>query len=89
MIPILAVIPLLGTTANVDLAATGFDLIGPLEAVGVIVLIVVGGCYALRPDFGDVFGRLGRGLVSLGADWVRIDHYHHNQRACEQALECY
>ncbi len=49
VIPMLAVIPLLGTTATVDMAATGFDWIGLLEAVGVIVLIVVGGRYALRP----------------------------------------
>jgi glutathione-regulated potassium-efflux system ancillary protein KefC len=49
VIPMLAVIPLLGTTATLDMAATGFDWIGLLEAVGVIVLIVVGGRYALRP----------------------------------------
>ena len=48
VIPMLAVIPLLGTSA-VDAATTGFDWAGLLEAVGVIVLIVVGGRYALRP----------------------------------------
>ena len=49
VIPMLAVIPLLGTSVTADMAATGFDWVGLLEAVGVIVLIVVGGRYALRP----------------------------------------
>ena len=49
VIPMLAVIPLLGTSATADLATTGFDWVGLLEAVGVIVLIIVGGRYALRP----------------------------------------
>ena len=48
VIPMLAVIPLLGTSA-VDDATTGFDWAGLLEAVGVIILIVVGGRFALRP----------------------------------------
>jgi len=48
VIPMLAVIPLLGASA-VDAATTGFDWAGLLEAVGVIVLIVVGGRFALRP----------------------------------------
>jgi glutathione-regulated potassium-efflux system ancillary protein KefC len=48
VIPMLAVIPLLGTSA-VNTATTGFDWAGLLEAVGVIVLIVVGGRFALRP----------------------------------------
>ena len=48
VIPMLAVIPLLGASA-VDATTTGFDWAGLLEAVGVIVLIVVGGRFALRP----------------------------------------
>ncbi len=48
VIPMLAVIPLLGASA-VDVATTGFDWVALLEALGVIVLIVVGGRFALRP----------------------------------------
>ena len=49
VIPMLAVIPLLGVSATADMAASGFDWLGLLEAVGVIALIVVGGRFALRP----------------------------------------
>ena len=47
VIPMLAVIPLLSTSA-VD-AATGFDWLALLRALGVIVIIVAGGRYVLRP----------------------------------------
>jgi glutathione-regulated potassium-efflux system ancillary protein KefC len=47
VIPMLAVIPLLSTSA-VD-AATGFDWLALLRALGVIVIIIAGGRYVLRP----------------------------------------
>jgi glutathione-regulated potassium-efflux system ancillary protein KefC len=48
VIPMLAVIPLLGTNVT-ETTATGFDWIALLQAVGVILLIVVGGHFVLRP----------------------------------------
>jgi glutathione-regulated potassium-efflux system ancillary protein KefC len=48
VIPMLAVIPLLGTNIT-ETTATGFDWIALLQAVGVILLIVVGGHFVLRP----------------------------------------
>ena len=48
VIPMLAVIPLLGINAT-EATATGFDWIALLQAVGVILLIVVGGHFVLRP----------------------------------------
>jgi len=48
VIPMLAVIPLLGV-ASVDEANSGFDWLALLQAIGVIALIVVGGRFALRP----------------------------------------
>ena len=48
VIPMLAVIPLLGIS-GVDAVTTGFDWVALLEALGVIVLIIVGGRFALRP----------------------------------------
>jgi len=48
VIPMLAVIPLMGVDAA-DTAANGFDWMALLQALGVIVLIVVGGHYLIRP----------------------------------------
>jgi len=48
VIPMLAVIPLLGVSAA-DEAGNQFDWLALLQAVGVIVLIIVGGRFALRP----------------------------------------
>jgi len=48
VIPMLAVIPLLGVS-TADEASSGFDWLALLQAIGVIVLIIVGGRYALRP----------------------------------------
>ena len=48
VIPMLAVIPLLGVSAA-DEAGGQFDWLALLQAVGVIVLIIVGGRFALRP----------------------------------------
>ena len=48
VIPMLAVIPLLGTSITGD-AASGFDWTVLLQAIGVILLIVVGGRFLLRP----------------------------------------
>ena len=48
VIPMLAVIPLLGVGAA-DEAGGQFDWLALLQAVGVIVLIIVGGHFALRP----------------------------------------
>lgn len=48
VIPMLAVIPLLGTSMTGD-ATGGFDWVVLLQAIGVILLIVVGGYYVLRP----------------------------------------
>ena len=48
VIPMLAVIPLLGAS-TVDAAGSGFDWLALLQAIAVIVLIIVGGRFALRP----------------------------------------
>ncbi|MBT8129497.1 MAG: glutathione-regulated potassium-efflux system protein KefC [Gammaproteobacteria bacterium] len=48
VIPMLAVIPLLGVSSAVE-AGSGFDWLALFEAIGVILLIVVGGRFALRP----------------------------------------
>ena len=48
VIPMLAVIPLLGVSAA-DETGNQFDWLALLQAVGVIVLIIVGGRFALRP----------------------------------------
>ncbi len=48
VIPMLAVIPLLGVS-TADEASSGFDWLALLQAIGVIVLIIVGGRFALRP----------------------------------------
>lgn len=48
VIPMLAVIPLLGTGAT-ELTMDGFDWMALLLALGVILLIVVGGHFVLRP----------------------------------------
>jgi glutathione-regulated potassium-efflux system ancillary protein KefC len=48
VIPMLAVIPLMGVDAA-DTAANGFDWMALLQALGVIILIVVGGHYLIRP----------------------------------------
>ena len=48
VIPMLAVIPLLGVSSAVE-ADSGFDWLALFEAIGVILLIVVGGRFALRP----------------------------------------
>ena len=48
VIPMLAVIPLLGVSSAVE-ANSGFDWLALFEAIGVILLIVVGGRFALRP----------------------------------------
>ena len=48
VIPMLAVIPLLGVSAANE-AGSQFDWLALLQAVGVIVLIIVGGRFALRP----------------------------------------
>ena len=48
VIPMLAVIPLLGVSSAVD-ADSGFDWLALVQAIGVILLIVVGGRFALRP----------------------------------------
>ena len=46
-IPLIAMVPLLATTGPVH----GFDLVGVLRTLGVIVAVVVGGRYLLRPVF--------------------------------------
>jgi glutathione-regulated potassium-efflux system protein KefB len=46
-IPLIAVVPLLAASST----RHGFDLIGTLRTVGVIVAVVVGGRYLLRPVF--------------------------------------
>lgn len=46
-IPLIAAVPLLASSS----AATGLDLFGVLRTVGVIVAVVVGGRYLLRPVF--------------------------------------
>jgi glutathione-regulated potassium-efflux system ancillary protein KefC len=48
VIPMLALIPLMGVGAA-ELAERSFDWVALLQALGVIVLIVVGGHYVLRP----------------------------------------
>lgn len=48
VIPMLAVIPLLGTAAT-EATTDSFDWIALLQAVGVILLIVVGGRFVIRP----------------------------------------
>ena len=48
VIPMLAVIPLLGVSTALE-ADSGFDWPALLQAIGVILLIVVGGRFALRP----------------------------------------
>jgi glutathione-regulated potassium-efflux system ancillary protein KefC len=48
VIPMLAVIPLLGVS-TVDAAGSGFDWLALLQAIAVIVLIIIGGRFALRP----------------------------------------
>jgi glutathione-regulated potassium-efflux system ancillary protein KefC len=48
VIPMLALIPLLGVS-TADEASHSFDWIALLQAIGVIVLIIVGGRFALRP----------------------------------------
>jgi glutathione-regulated potassium-efflux system ancillary protein KefC len=47
VIPMLAVIPLLGTTLSDD-TLTGFDWMALLQALGAILLIVIGGRFLLR-----------------------------------------
>ena len=47
VIPMLAIIPLLGT--NLTDVQSGFDWLALLEALGVIALIVIGGRFVLRP----------------------------------------
>jgi glutathione-regulated potassium-efflux system protein KefB len=46
-IPLIAAVPLLAASS----AARGFDLVGVLRTVGVILAVVVGGRYLLRPVF--------------------------------------
>lgn len=46
-IPLIAAVPLLASSS----AARGFDLVGVLRTVGVILAVVVGGRYLLRPVF--------------------------------------
>lgn len=48
VIPMLAVIPLLGATGSSDVASA-FDWMALLKALGVILLIVIGGQFLLRP----------------------------------------
>ncbi len=48
VIPMLAVIPLLGSSTSGE-AGSDFDWLALLQAIGVILLIVVGGRFALRP----------------------------------------
>lgn len=48
VIPMLAVIPLLGSGAS-EQASSGFDWLGLLQAIGVILMIVAGGRLLLRP----------------------------------------
>jgi len=48
VIPMLAVIPLLGVS-TVDAASSGFDWLALLQAIAVIALIIIGGRFALRP----------------------------------------
>ncbi len=48
VIPMLAVIPLLGVS-TVDEASSGFDWLALLQAIAVIALIIIGGRFALRP----------------------------------------
>jgi glutathione-regulated potassium-efflux system ancillary protein KefC len=48
VIPMLAVIPLLGDS-TIDAANSGFDWLALLQAIAVIVLIIIGGRFALRP----------------------------------------
>ncbi|MDE2280596.1 MAG: monovalent cation:proton antiporter-2 (CPA2) family protein, partial [Xanthomonadaceae bacterium] len=45
-IPLIAAVPFLASTGS-----HGFDLLGALRAVGVIVAVIVGGRYLLRPAF--------------------------------------
>ncbi|TAM61258.1 MAG: glutathione-regulated potassium-efflux system protein KefB [Rhodanobacter sp.] len=72
-IPLIAAVPLLAASST----ARGFDLIGVLRTIGVIVAVVVGGRYLLRPVFRFVaradaveVSTATALLVVMGTAWV-------------------
>ncbi|MDE2155923.1 MAG: monovalent cation:proton antiporter-2 (CPA2) family protein [Xanthomonadaceae bacterium] len=72
-IPLIAVVPLLAASS----AVRGFDAIGVLRTIGVIVAVVVGGRYLLRPVFRFVaradaveVSTATALLVVMGTAWV-------------------